>query len=288
MKKMRRLLLLSTVLFFCLPVIVTVLFQRNVKALFYGPEKIERYLPGILYAVTNEEMHMETLKAMAVLVRSNVVNALENETVTYEDLQTRYSLATASDKRDNQAFYESLVQACEETKGEVVCYNDKICKCPFFYSSNGTTRDAYTFFGDDSYPYLVPVPSHKDEECPSYITYHHFSQEDFSEIMKDLSEDTFENQIQILETDDSGYVTWVQIGKNMVGGETFRQVLKLSSCCFSIEQTEEGIRIACKGRGHGFGFSQYGANAMAEEKSYQELIAYYFHNITIENMYTFS
>jgi len=55
-----------------------------------------------------------------------------------------------------------------------------------------------------------------------------------------------------------------------------------------LEEAEEGIRIECKGIGHGFGFSQYGANAMAQEKmDYEDLLKYYFHNITIEDVYTF-
>lgn len=289
MKKVWRLLLLCVVLFVILPCVIVLLFQKSISMLFYGMEKTERYLPGILYDITDSEMHIETLKAQAVLVRSNVIKAIQEGKVTYKELYEKYSLTDRKMEEQDMEFYDRLVRACRETEGEVVVYNSEICYCPFFYSSCGTTRDAFSFFQDDSYPYLVAVPSHRDEESKSYITYHYFSIEEFSNKMNELCEGTFQNQIQILEKDESDYITWLKVGDAVVGGEIFRKALGLSSGCFSIEQENDGIRITCKGRGHGFGFSQYGANAMAaDKKEYQELIEYYFHNITIENVYRFS
>ena len=282
-------MLLCIVLVLILPCLIVLIFQKNGKVLIMGVEQTERYLPGILYQTIGSEMHVETLKAQAVITRSNLIKALQEQTITYQQLQDTYSLAEKKLKEEDSVFYERLVRACQETEGEVLFYNEEICYCPYFYVSNGTTRDAFSFFQDGRYPYIVAVPSHRDEECKSYITYHHFTTEEFSQKMNELCENTFEQQIEILETDASGYITWLKIGNSMVGGEVFCEALQLSSSCFSIEQTEEGIRITCKGRGHGFGFSQYGANAMAiEQKDYQELLEYYFHNITIENVYTFS
>lgn len=50
-----------------------------------------------------------------------------------------------------------------------------------------------------------------------------------------------------------------------------------------MEQVEKGIRITTKGLGHGVGMSQYGAERMAESgKPYDEILQYYFKNVTIE------
>lgn len=289
MKKLRRVLFLSFGISVLLPCLILVVFQKNIKQLFYGMEQTERYLPGILYDVAEAGMHIETLKAQAVLVRSNLIKALQEGKVTYENLQKKYSLLNRKMDSEEEVFYQRVVRACKETEGEVVIYNSEICYCPFFYSSSGITRDAFSFFQDDSYPYLVAVPSHRDEESKSYITYHYFSMEEFSLIMNELCAGTFKSEIQILEEDPSGYIMYIKVGDTVVGGEVFRDRLGLSSCCFSIEQKDGAIRITCKGRGHGFGFSQYGADAMAfDKKDYKELIEYYFHNIAVENVYTFS
>lgn len=271
-----------------IPILIILLFYKDAKVMLDKKYTIEKYLPGLLYEAVDESMQMETLKAMAVIMRSNTAAALEREQLTFSDLQKILMEPGKHWGQENRDFYEKVILACEETEGEVVFYQNQICPCPYFRSSNGTTRDAYTYFQDDSYPYVVPVPSHKDEESDSYLTYHHFSQEDFSEIVNQLSNGTFQNQIEILKKDASGYVLWMKIGDQVVGGELFRYALGLSSSCFSIEQEGEGIRIACKGIGHGFGFSLYGADAMAADKTYQELLAYYFHNIKVKNMYTFS
>ena len=288
MRKIRWFLVVCFGLFVFLPCTVASLFQRDVSFLLQRTNSAEKYLPAILYKSIDSEMHTETLKAQAVLVRSNLIKALEENQVTYKELQEEYSLIEETMDVENLSIYENLVWICQETEGEVVKYNSKVCFCPFFYSSNGTTREAFSFFEDGSYPYLVAVPSHRDEESSSYITYHHFTMEEFQQKMNELSGNTFQNQIDILEKDQSEYITWLKVGEKIVGGEVFRNKLGLSSASFSIEQEEEGIRISCKGRGHGFGFSQYGANAMAMDgKGYKELIDYYFHNITIENVYRF-
>lgn len=289
MKKIRQLFLLFVLLFLILPCILICIFQKNWKILILGTERIEQYLPAMMYENIGNEMHIETLKAQAVIMRSNLIKKLDEGKTTYQELQAEYSLADRRFKEEDQNYYDRLVRACKETEGEVVFYEEELCYCPYFYASSGVTRDAFSFFGDDRYPYVVAVPSHRDEESKFYITYHYFSIEEFTNAINELCEDTFTGTIQILETDESGYIIWVQAGETVIGGEVLRKALHLSSGCFSIEQVEESVRICCKGRGHGFGFSQYGANAMAVDgKAYKELLDYYFHNITIKNVYTFT
>lgn len=289
MKKLRQFLLFFAGLFLVLPGVIMFLFQKNTRQLLDGEENLEWYLPGMLYEVTTPEMDTETLKAQAVIMRSNLNRSLADGEAAYDEIREKYSVIGRKQETASKDFYHRLVNACEKTKGEVVTYEGEICYCPFFYASNGTTREAFSFFEDGSYPYLIAKPSHRDEESSAYLSYHHFSMEEFSQAMNELSEFTFENQIEVIERDQSDYITWIKVGDAMVGGEVFRNRLGLSSACFSIEQKDEGIRITCKGRGHGFGFSQYGANAMAVDgKDYKELLSYYFHNIEIENMYRFS
>lgn len=289
MKKIRQFFLLFVLLFLIVPCLVICFFQKNWKILILGTERIERYLPAMMYEEISFDMHIETLKAQAVMMRSNLIKELDEGKITYQELQAEYSLADRKLKEEDQTYYERLVRACKATEGEVVFYGDEICYCPYFYASSGVTRDAFSFFQDGRYPYVVAVPSHRDEECRSYITYHYFSTEEFADKLNELCENTFDGTIQILEKDEADYITWLQIGEKTVGGEVFRNALQLSSCCFSIEEKEKGIRICCKGCGHGFGFSQYGANAMAVDgRKYDELLNYYFHNIAIKNVYTFT
>lgn len=308
-----------------LPLLLAILIQGKQEMSFTGKEEVETYLPMMLAQVADEDLHMETLKAQAVLMRSNVTKTLHEGSLSFSDLQEEYLHNDRNQDKEFLLFYEKLASACRETEGEMVFYEGGVCYCPYFAVSSGITRDAFENFTESQYPYLMSVPSHRDEESAEYESIYYYEKAEFYESVRKLlavqdsgsdggdaiseenailqknetnvmnaaevtarsengtGADTSETiDIQILEKDGAGYVKWLQIGEQKVGGEAFRKELGLASACFSIEISENQVRIICKGSGHGFGFSQYGANAMAKEgKNYRELIEYYFQDITI-------
>jgi stage II sporulation protein D len=61
------------------------------------------------------------------------------------------------------------------------------------------------------------------------------------------------------------------------------ELFDLSSTNFYVEEVEGGVRFICLGKGSCLGVSQYGANCLANQgKNYEEIIHYYFQNVTIE------
>ena len=91
--------------------------------------------------------------------------------------------------------------------------------------------------------------------------------------------------IQILETDGAGYVRRVQIGTKAYTGEEVQYALGLVSPCFSFEEYDGGLRAVTKGIGHGYGFSQYGANRRAGEGwTAEELLGYFYKNIVLTSV----
>ena len=76
----------------------------------------------------------------------------------------------------------------------------------------------------------------------------------------------------------------MQIGQKTYSGEEVQYALGLSSSCYSFEEVDGKIRVTCKGIGHGYGFSQAGANALETEGyDFKELLNYYFQNVEIAN-----
>lgn len=302
-KRKWKLTIVFLLLWIMLPVLLILAIQENGTLVFQKKDSLEESLPFIVAAYAEDDFHMETMKAMAVILRSNYTNMLEKGNITFSEIKETYVYIRKTDYIENQSKYEWAYEACQETKGEILTYEGDACYCPFFYLSSGMTRDAFSFFEESRYPYLIAVPSHKDEECDTYFSYYYFSIEDFEDENEMESEafgeknmdDTEEKNedlileegreiLQILEYDDAGYVTWIRVGEEIMGGEVFRKKYGLSSGCFSIEQENTQIRIICKGLGHGFGFSQYGANVMAQEgKDYQALLKHYFPNLVLEN-----
>lgn len=291
------------VLWIMLPILLILAIQEKGTLKLEKKDSLEDVLPFIIVGNMKEEFHVETVKAMAVILRSNYRKMLEDEKIMISDIKKKYTYLRKESYIKNQNIYELALLACQETQGEILTYENYVCYCPFFYLSSGITRDAFSFFEESEYPYLISVPSHRDEECDTYLSYHYFSAEEFDTERKNRAEQKEENKgesneeegkeksmenvdngkIQILETDKAGYVTWIKAGDEVMGGEAFRKRYGLPSSCFSVEQEENQIRIICRGIGHGFGFSQYGANVMAREgKDYRVLLKHYFPELSLE------
>lgn len=99
----------------------------------------------------------------------------------------------------------------------------------------------------------------------------------------ELNKNNLWDNMEIESNDKAGYITKIRIGDTEIPGEEFRKFLNLNSSCFTMEQVDKGIRITTKGLGHGVGMSQYGAERMAESgKPYDEILQYYFKDVTIE------
>ena len=116
-----------------------------------------------------------------------------------------------------------------------------------------------------------------------------FSLSEFAQRIKNLSDapsldpDRLSSEIQVVKRDDAGYVLQIKIGPRTYTGDDVQYALDLPSTCFTMDLKTPGrISVTAKGRGHGYGLSQNGAQAMAEEGwSYTDILKYYYKNIVI-------
>ena len=67
------------------------------------------------------------------------------------------------------------------------------------------------------------------------------------------------------------------IGGRTYTGEELQDALGIPSPCFTLEGYEGKIRAVCRGIGHGYGLSQFGARKKAEEGWLAEDILQYFY-----------
>lgn len=278
-----------------IPILLILAIQENGTLKIENETSLEELLPFYVAMYVQEDFEKENIKAMAVICRSNLKEMIRKDDKKISNLKAAHRMVYKEMYIKRKKIYQNVIEACKETTGEVLKYNGSVCYCPFFYMSSGTTRDAFAIFKEHKYPYLISVPSYKDELCDKYVSYHYFSSNDFInvEIEKknektsidgnNQENDKYKNLLQVLECDQSGYVLWIKVGNQILGGESFREKYGLSSSCFTIEESENQIRITCKGRGHGFGYSQYGANEMAKDgNNYLDLLKHYFPLLNIE------
>ena len=248
------------------------------------------YLAGILAAEVSEDCQTETMKAQAVVIRTQIYRTLENseDKILADSYLSREEMEDKCGAENYGKYYEKYIRAVEETDDTVVMYNDTYAWTPFHQSSNGMTRSAAEVLGSNDYPYIAvrecPLDKEADEEIQTFT----FSYVDIQKLCRDflVAEQDGEKAAQgyafedfeIKAYDSAGYVSELRIGNTVCTGDQFRDALSLPSSAFSFsEDGDDRVKITTTGKGHGMGMSIWTADQMAKEgKTYEEILAFFF------------
>lgn len=250
---------------------------------------LDTYIMMALVADIPANYELEALKAQATVIRTYVyVVAMKKKTnsLTAEDIGLQYKAldaAKASLGEENADAYEKkFLKAIEDTDNMVITYNDDLIIPLFHPVSVGMTRSSEQAIGKDI-AYLVSVESKGDVQSTDYMKISSIPKEAVEKQLKeaypdfDLSKDSLIDNIVIDKRDEDGYIKTIQIGEEVITGDEFASLFGLNSTNFYIESYEDSIRFICKGKGHGLGLSQYGANFKAlQGYKYDEILEYYF------------
>lgn len=141
----------------------------------------EEYLYGVVPEEIGASSPVEALKAQAVAARTYTLNTLSKYshlkfnlcTTTYTQVYKGYSAEKSTTNK-----------AVDDTKGEIVTYNNKPAAVFYFSSSGGKTEDVKNVWGSEGYPYLVSV----DDPYESGKSWHYnwqvsYTAQKISEIM---------------------------------------------------------------------------------------------------------
>lgn len=285
MKKEREWWLLVCSMFVLLPYLITMLILGRNACPVSRTTELESYVAGAAASQIPWEYQKEAIKAQVVLARTNLYLEKQNgkEQEMLEEITSFFRQKHMNSERLEQ--FSVFQEAAAETKGEILTQNGSAVKLPYHDLSAGKTRDGKEILGD-SYAYIPSVEVTKDIDSPLYVEGCYFSfQELENRMCKQYKSFSFgeERNIEIKKTDAADYVMEVQIGNQMVQGERIKEILSLPSSCFTVQISGNQVRFLCKGRGHGLGMSQYGAEQMAlEGKDYKEILNTFFPELNIE------
>lgn len=248
----------------------------------------EEYLVGAVARQMPADYEMEALKAQAIIARTFLYRHMGDER---EIAESNLDLKGMGEEQMERMwgsprfleYYEKVRGAVEETRGQVMVWEGQCVEPLFHRASAGKTRD-----GDEGHPYLGSVDSGEDVEMDGYLTVTVWSCGEFAKLIKGMPEgeqvreEQIPDTIQVIERDGAGYVTQIQIGSHSFDGEAVRQALELPSAAFTLEGYEDGVRAVCRGRGHGYGLSQFGAHRKAAAgMTAEEILSSYYKNIEI-------
>lgn len=255
------------------------------------------YLAGILAEEISEDCEPETLKAQAVVIRTQIYRTLEDsedKTLT-ESYLSRDEMEDKWGAENYGEYYEKYIRAVEETDDTVVMYGDAYAWTPFHQSSNGMTRSAAEVLGSNDYPYIAVRECPLDKEADDEIQTFTFPYTEIQSLCRDFlvaeeDEDkaaqgyTYDD-FEVRSCDSADYVSELRMGNTICTGDQFRDALSLPSSAFSFsEEDDDNIKITTTGKGHGLGMSIWTADQMAKEgKTFEEILAFFFEGTELRN-----
>lgn len=304
MKRFLSALLLSAMLPYVVTLAWTGRLQSEDPAGFSGLWKeegqtfsisLEDCVPLMLAVWIPADYGEETLKAQAVLLRTWLGREFGKEKeVSREALEEKISVLLNQEDPGElwktaglSETYGRLKQASEATEGLALTWEGELIEPFFCRASAGMTRSR----GED-YPYLKQTESPGDFLADGFYTVVSMSPGQLADRINEIpgavfvDGSDFPEWIQVVERDGAGYVRQIQMGEKTYTGEEVQEALGLPSACYEFSKEGSSIRVTCKGMGHGYGFSQAGANELEKEgKTWEELLNYYFQNVEIVKMW---
>jgi len=276
-----------------------VLYIQKYNDIYFIINKIdiEEYLYGVVGKETDKNYPFEALKAQSICSRTIALKKIyenKEKNLPFDITSTMFHQVYGSCEDDE------VIKSVEETKGEVLLYNDKIPDIFFHACCGGKTVSPSEIWEGSNILYIKGVDDPYCESSPYTNWERKFSKMELSKIL-DLQEI---KEIKISEKDSSGrakkvkiflsngkiiYLTGHQLRMNINSKTTniiFKNPKLLPSTLFSIENTKDEIIFLGKGYGHGVGMCQWGAKVMAEKGfSYKEILSHYFPLLEIKNIY---
>ncbi|MGM0878847.1 MAG: stage II sporulation protein D [Bacillota bacterium] len=287
--------------------------EENIKISVFREESeqiedvpLERYVMGVVATQMDPTFEMEALKAQALIARTYIIKhilhlremaltegapliegAIVTDTKTHQVYKNQEELKKMWGA-DYNIYMERVKEAVLSTQGKILTFNNNPIDAPFFSTSNGFTENAEDYWGTDvQAPYLRSVNSSWDQLSPRFSSTKVISLNEFEDTLGIVLPE--EGSIGVIsERTEGGRVAKVVVDGKEFSGREIREKLELESSDFQWQRQGEQITIETKGRGHGVGMSQDGANGMAlEGKDYKEIVNHFYNGIEIEKLNTF-
>ncbi|MDR3085757.1 MAG: SpoIID/LytB domain-containing protein [Christensenellaceae bacterium] len=250
---------------------------------------LEEYLQGVLAGELKNDWPMEALKAQAILARSFALKFIADKGGSkYEGAHLSTDIEEAQ-AYDASGINERIVQAIEETRGEVLSYDGEPIYAWFHSHSGGTTALAKEGLGyeKDEPPYtkIVSVTESGAAEPDAREWQASFTLAEMQKALDAYGGGQAEN-LAVGQWSDSGRALTFTAGGGEIPAPAFRLELggtKLRSTKIKTIAVQDGkIVISGVGYGHGVGMSQWGAYAMAEEgMKAEEIVQYFFKDVEL-------
>jgi stage II sporulation protein D len=255
--------------------------KKNGLLLVINELDIEEYLKSVVASEIPSDWKFEALKAQAVAARTYALYQKKSSANRpYHILSTVDSQVYSG----NGGEQPQAIRAVRETRGVVITYHGAIIPAFYHSSCGGHTENAAELWGIDE-PYLKGV----DCDCQEISKYGLWEKRvPLSEVLRAVRKLGYRlhdiADVGIGDITPAGRVKEVVIihqgGKLFVPAEDLRAALgntQIPSVFFELERSDREAVFSGRGRGHGVGLCQWGAEEMAlRGYDYQAILGHYY------------
>ena len=264
---------------------------------------METYLQGVVPWEMKKEWEEAALKAQAVAARTYALyeKYSRKNKQNYDVVDTINSQVYKGLFLDSR-YIEKINKVIQETRGQVLFYNNSILKMKTYYNSilktyfsarcGGHTAFAKEVFGEkDIAPYVGVhcfCSQYHEQENQNWTV--NLSNQKINELFTKLKLSNIGTQYNMV-TEKSDYSDRIKsvhcqkyqnntlIAEQIISGQDFRIFMGLKSAFFTLNWNAQEQVWQCQGHGngHGVGLCQYGAQAMATKGyTYGTILLHYY------------
>lgn len=241
---------------------------------------LETYLYGVLPYEMSYSWPLEALKAQAVAARTYTLKTLEGVKNQNFDV---YSDVRSQMYKGGGKQYDSVKKAVDQTRGQVLTYEDKLFFTYYHANCGGATDDVRSWnFGAKSIKPLSGASCKYDSHSKSYKWTMNIARGKVENYAKSVGLTGALKNIKIVRKTDTGRATNLTIkttkGTKTVPCGRFRLATGIRSCKITkLDVRKKDVHFEGKGYGHGIGMCQDGANGMAKNgKNYRKILKNYY------------
>ena len=273
---------------------VTLLASPDQKLNVINVVDLEQYIKGVLYHEISHKWPIEAIKAQAVAARSYAVYAMQqNKARDFDVTNDIYSQVYGG---KNSERYRTGI-AVDETKGEVLTFNDKILPAFFHATCGGLTESASEVWNLD----LPPLQGELCPYCKKSPHMHWKRNFRLKDIQNKLNAQGYKigliKSIDIIQRNASDRIKLLRITSRddqsiTISGKDFRNIIgpnDIRSNSYEIVMRGYYADFYGRGWGHGVGLCQWGALGMAQlHFDYKAILRHYYPGTRldqIENLY---
>lgn len=256
----------------------------------------ENYLKGVVGYEMTDAYPLEALKVQAICARNYALSRIGYETAKGYDFDDTTSYQVY---KGYNPIYTKVIAAVDQTRGQVLLYNDKLVETLYSGWHGGVSEDSENVWGN-VVPYLrSTVDTYENDPWPNGNRVLTNSQIQTALVTKGYlaSTDTFVKlDLDSITKFASGRVSNINIiynnptGLNLtrsVTKDSTRSFLTLPSNLYTVtyDNVTGAYTFTGKGNGHGLGMSQIGAmNRATAGQTYDEILKFYYQNTYTQNL----